>query len=102
MTVVADEELAFAGPAALAGHVRAGAVSPRELVELFLGRMLSTGPPLNAFREIFAEEALAAADRLAASEEVRSGSLAGVPFAVKDDMALAGHSVTYGSRSPGL
>ncbi|HET9074583.1 MAG TPA: amidase family protein [Solirubrobacteraceae bacterium] len=100
MSVSADNDLAFAGPAALAARVRAGELSPRELVEFFLARIESLDPRINAFREVRAEAALAAADRLAASEEGRSGALAGVPIAIKDDMALAGSAATYGSRSP--
>jgi amidase len=100
MSVTAEEDLAFSGPGALAARVRAGEISPRELVELYLRRIETVDVKLNAFRETFAEEARAAADRLAASEEARQGPLAGVPIAVKDDMALAGHTTTFGSRSP--
>ena len=100
MSVSADNDLAFAGPAALGARVRAGELTPRELVEFFLARIESLDPRINAFREVQAEAALAAADRLAASEEGRSGALAGVPIAIKDDMALAGSAATYGSRSP--
>jgi amidase len=100
VSAAADEERAFAGPGALAAQVRAGEVSPRELVELFISRIEALNPRLNAFRETFAEEALAAAGRHAASEEARRGALAGVPIAIKDDMALAGHRTTFGSRSP--
>ena len=100
MSFGAEADAAFAGPGVLAARVRAGEVSPRELVELFLARIEAINPRLNAFREVFASEALAAADRLAASEAARGGALAGVPIAVKDDMALSGHRTTFGSRSP--
>jgi amidase len=100
MSIAAEEDLAFDGPGALAARVRGGEVTPRELVELYLRRIETVGAPLNAFREICAEEALAAADRLAASEDALGGPLVGVPIAVKDDMALAGHATTFGSRSP--
>jgi amidase len=90
-----DQELAFAGPAALAELVRARQVSPRELVELFLRRIEALDPALNAFRVTLAEQALADADR------VNSGPLAGVPIAVKDDLPLAGQAMTYGARSYG-
>jgi amidase len=96
----AAEELAFAGPGDLAARVRSGELEPRELVELFIGRIAELDPQLNAFRATFADEALAAADRLAHSDERRVGPLAGVPIAVKDDMALAGQRTTFGSRSP--
>ena len=85
MTATADTDLAFAGPASLAAMVRAGEVSPRELVELYLRRIEALDPQLNAFRVLRAEQALAEADQVD-----RSGPLAGVPIAVKDDLALAG------------
>lgn len=97
MTATADEQLAFAGPGALAELVRGGQVHPRELVELCIRRIEALNPNLNAFRVTMAEEALAAADEAAAL----NGPLAGVPFAVKDEMPLAGQSVTRGSRSYG-
>ena len=62
MAVDLDQELAFAGPAALAALVRNGEVTPRELVELFLARIEALDPRLNAFRTTLAEQALAEAD----------------------------------------
>jgi amidase len=94
-TVTEREELAFAGPANLARLVRERHVTPRELVELFLARIESIDPELNAFRVRMADEALAAADAAASTD----GLLAGVPIAIKDDMPVAGQSVTRGSRS---
>src|SRR5262249_26508327 len=52
-------------------------------------------PRVNAFRVTMAEEALAAA------EAAPSGPLAGVPIAIKDDLAVKGQSTTRGSRSYG-
>ncbi len=92
-----NEELAFAGPVALAAQVRAKQVSPRELVELSLRRIESLNPQLNAFRTTMAERALAEADGLTALD----GPLAGVPIAVKDDLPVAGEAMTWGSRSYG-
>ncbi len=91
------EQLAFAGPAALAALVRSREVAPRELVEHFLERIERLDPRLNAFRVVMAEEALAAADAL----ENLAGPLAGVPIAVKDDLGAAGQVTTRGSRSYG-
>jgi amidase len=93
-----DLELAFAGPGALAAKVRAREVSSRELVELFVARIEALNPQLNAVRTLFAEQALAEAER----GPVPDGALAGVPIAVKDDIALAGQVATKGSRSYGL
>ena len=95
MTAAADGQLAFAGPGVLADLVRRRELTPRELVELFLARIEAIDPKLNAFRVTMAEEALAAADAMSSPE----GLLAGVPIAIKDDMPVAGQSVTRGSRS---
>jgi amidase len=89
------DDLAFAGPAELGRLVRSRQVSPRELVELFLGRIERLNPRCNAFRSVMAEEALAQADVSAGAD----GALAGVPIAVKDDLAFAGHVATRGMRS---
>lgn len=97
MTATADTELAFAGPAALAAQVREHQVSPRELVDLYLRRIEALNPRLNAFRTVMAEAALAEADARAG----HGGPLAGVPIAVKDDLAVAGQAATRGSRSYG-
>jgi amidase len=95
VTATAEDQLAFAGPAALAARVRAREVSPRELVELYLRRIEALDPRLNAFRVVMAEEALAEADR----REGDQGPLAGVPFAIKDDLPVRGQATTRGSRS---
>ncbi len=97
MPATAEEELLFAGPAALAALVRARELSPRELVELSLRRVEELNPRLNAFRTTMPEQALAAADALAATE----APLIGVPVAVKDDLPVAGQSTTWGSRTYG-
>jgi len=96
VTATAHTDLAFAGPGALGAMVRAGDVSSRELVELYLSRIEALDPQLNAFRVVRAEQALAEADQVD-----RSAPLAGVPIAVKDDIDLAGETRTRGSRSFG-
>jgi amidase len=96
VTATAPTDLAFAGPGALAAMVRNGDTSPRELVELYLRRIEALDPQLNAFRVVRAEQALAEADTVD-----RSGPLAGVPIAVKDDLDLAGEVATKGARSFG-
>jgi amidase len=99
MTVTASDELAFAGPGALADLVRRRELHPRELVEVFVRRIETIDPQLNAFRVTLAEQALAEADALDADRA--NGPLAGVPIAIKDEMALAGQAATQGSRSYG-
>jgi amidase len=97
MTATADTELAFAGPAAVAEQVRSGAISAVEAVELFLRRVERLDPGLNAFRVVRAEAALEEAAR----RQDLDGPLAGVPIAVKDEIAFAGEVATRGSRSFG-
>jgi amidase len=95
MTTTSDADLLSSGLAALGELVRTREVHPRELVELSLRRIEALNPSVNAFRVTMAEEAMAAA------ENVSDGPLAGVPIAVKDDIAVAGQAKTRGSRSFG-
>ena len=96
--VAADESVAFAGAARQAEMVRAGEVSPKELVELSLRRIERYDPTLNAFRKVFAEKALLEAEqaeaRLKAGEE---RPLLGVPIAIKDEVDVAGEVKTIGT-----
>ena len=94
--ITADRETAFAGPTALAALIHAREATPRELVELYLRRIEALDPRLNAFRATLAEQALAEADDL--DGDRLAGPLAGVPIAVKDDIAFAGQVATKGSR----
>lgn len=91
-------DLAFVGAAKQAEMVRAGEVSPSELVELYLERIERLGPRLNAFRVVLAEraelEAAQAEARLEAGEE---RPLLGVPIALKDEVDLAGTLSTHGT-----
>ncbi len=89
--------LTFEGPGALAALVRSRELEPKDLVELFLERIEQLDPKLNAFRTVMADQALAAAEALGSAD----GPLAGVPIAVKDDLAVAGQATTRGSRSYG-
>jgi amidase len=95
---VPDEDVAFAGAARQAEMVRAGEVSPSELVRLSLSRIERLDPDLNAFRKVFAEKALLEAEqaeaRLKAGEE---RPLLGVPIAIKDEVDVAGEVNTHGT-----
>ncbi|MFI5027435.1 MAG: amidase [Solirubrobacterales bacterium] len=94
----ADEEVAFAGAARQAEMVRAGEVSPSDLVRLSLARIERLDPELNAFRKVFAEKALLEAEqaeaRLKAGEE---RPLLGVPIAIKDEVDVIGEVSTHGT-----
>ncbi len=93
-----SEEIAFAGAARQAEMVRAGEISPKELVQLSLDRIARFDPQLNAFRKLFAERALLEAEqaeaRLGAGDE---RPLLGVPIAIKDEVDVAGEVKTYGT-----
>jgi amidase len=98
--ITADEDLAFAGVARLSDSLRAGEVTPRELVELYLARIERLNPMLNAFVSVRAEAALAEAD--AALERLRTGetgSLLGVPVVVKDNVDIAGEITGHGAAA---
>lgn len=97
-----ETELAFAGIARQAEAVRAGEVSPSELVDLCLERIERIDPGLNAFRVVFDERARAEAKQA----EGRRGAgaqrpLLGVPVAVKDNFDVEGEVTTQGSAAYG-
>jgi amidase len=97
-SIAAGEDLAFAGVERLSELLRAGEVTPRELVELYLTRIELLAPKLGAFVSVRAEAALAEAD--AALERLRAGepgSLLGVPVVVKDNVDIAGEVTGHGT-----
>ncbi|HEX2071087.1 MAG TPA: amidase [Thermoleophilaceae bacterium] len=97
-----DADLAFAGLARQAALVRAGEVSSRELVELYLERIARIEPQLNCYSVVLAERALIEADqadsRRAAGDE---RPLLGVPVAIKDNVDVAGTVTTFGTEAHG-
>ncbi|HEV2999619.1 MAG TPA: amidase [Solirubrobacteraceae bacterium] len=78
----------------LAGLVRSGEISARELVQASLDRIEEVEPRLNAFVDVFGDEALAEADRVRPGDE---RPLAGVPVAIKNNVPVAGKRLTFGS-----
>jgi amidase len=93
-------EIAFAGIARQADSIAAGELSSRELVELYLQRIERAQPTLNAFRIVFAERALLEADQADARRGAGAGRpLLGVPFAVKDDIDVAGELTMLGTNA---
>jgi amidase len=92
------DEIAFLGAAKQAEMVRAGDVSPKELVQLSLDRIAKLDPELNAFRKVFAEKALLEAEQ--AEARIKAGEerpLLGVPIAIKDEVDVAGEINTHGT-----
>lgn len=78
----------------LAGMVRSGTISARELVEAALGR-IEDRKDLNAFTLVDAEGALAAADAIKPGDP---RPFAGVPTAIKELNLVAGQRLTMGSN----
>src|SRR3954453_11722181 len=95
---MADTEVAFAGPTRQAELVRAGEVSQRELVTLYLERIAQLNSKLNAFRVVRAEQALAESEEAEARHEAGDEApLLGVAIAVKDTQDGAGEAPTIGT-----
>jgi amidase len=90
---MSDSDLMFRSAGELAGMVRSGEVSAKELVQLSLDRIEQLNPELNAFVEIDGERALATAAQIGAGDE---RPFAGVPVAVKNNRPVAGLRLTYG------
>ena len=85
--------------AQMAGLLKAGDVSSRELTQACLDRIAAQNPALNAFIAVTAETALAAAD--AADARRTAGPvhvLDGVPLAHKDIFCTRGVATTCASR----
>ncbi len=85
----------------IARLVRTGQTSAREVLDAHAERIDAVSPQLNAFTELYLDEARASADaadhRQAAGEAL--GPLHGVPAAIKDNTDEAGHATTNGVRA---
>jgi len=79
---------------------RSGTLSPETLTEMFLDRIQRENPKLNAFYEVFWDEARSSA--ATAARELRSGldrgPLHGIPVAVKDLIDVKGYRTTAGAH----
>ena len=96
-----DDDLAFAAAATQAELVRRGAVSPTELVELYLDRIDRWNPELGAYFTVATEQARAAARDAEARlrADVELPPYLGVPISIKDLTDTAGIRTTYGTRA---
>jgi amidase len=90
---VPDSDLMFRPATELAGMVRSGELSSRELVETSLARIEELNPRLNAFVEVDGERALATAEQIEPGDE---RPFAGVPIAIKNNTPVAGLRLTFG------
>lgn len=81
----------------LAARVRSGELSAVEVVRAHLAQLADVEARIGAFRMVRAEAALAEAAAVDASPRRAELPLAGVPIAVKDNVAVAGEVATDGS-----
>jgi amidase len=92
------DEFAFLGLVRQAEMVRAGEVSPTELVGQTLERIDRLDPQLNAFRKVFADKAMLEAEQAEARRSAGDKRpLLGVPIAIKDEIDVAGEINLHGT-----
>src|SRR3954470_8183411 len=89
---VADTDLLFRPALELAALVRSGDLAARDLVAASLARIDALNPELNAFVDVFHDEALAAGAPIPPGDE---RPRAGVRVAVKNNRAIEGKRLTY-------
>ena len=93
-----EDDIAFAGLARQAEMVRAGDVSPTELVGQSLERIDQIDPQLNAFRKVFADKAMLEAEQAEARRSAGDKRpLLGVPIAIKDEIDVVGEVNLHGT-----
>jgi aspartyl-tRNA(Asn)/glutamyl-tRNA(Gln) amidotransferase subunit A len=92
--------LGFTSALDLAASIRRKELSPVEAVDGILSRIEQLDPTLNAFSEVLADNARAAARSAEAAVQRGDdlGPLHGVPVGVKDQMNVTGAKVTFGTH----
>src|SRR5947209_12393876 len=95
----ASEELATLSLTEAAARIRTRSVTPTQLTEACLARIVAYNPKLNAFITILREQALAQARELEAEQRAGKlrGPLHGIPVALKDNIDTAGIRTTAAS-----
>ena len=93
------QQLAFYSVAQLAGLVRSRKISSLELTQFFIDRLKAYGDTLQCVVTITEELALEQAKK--ADEDIAKGNyrgpLHGIPYGVKDLLALEGYKTTWGA-----
>jgi amidase len=85
--------------AEIAAAVQEKRVTPREVMAEHLARIASLDGRIGAFRTVRAEAATAEADEVAARSDLGGLPLAGVPVAIKDNLAVRGEATRNGSAA---
>ncbi|MFE7957086.1 MULTISPECIES: amidase [unclassified Streptomyces] len=85
--------------AEIAAAVREKRATPREVVAEHLARIERLDGRIGAFRTVRARAALAEAEEVGARGDLGDLPLAGVPVAVKDNLAVRGESTRVGSAA---
>jgi Asp-tRNA(Asn)/Glu-tRNA(Gln) amidotransferase A subunit family amidase len=95
------DDLCFLSAVELAARIRAGKVSPVEVIEALRDRICKVDPKLNAYVTLDLDNALKVAEMKRKWQYEHPGAdlgpLHGVPVAIKDDLEVAGMRFTCGS-----
>jgi amidase len=78
--------------------LKAGEVSPTELLDAAFARIDEVGPAINATPTVCRDRAYAAADKIDPKSSDLPGWLAGLPITIKDLMAVEGVRTTFGTK----
>src|SRR6266511_698319 len=97
MTGTATEPLVGRTVVELAAAVRAGGVSPLDIIEAHLDRIAAVDPRLHAFQVVRPDAVREEARALTRRADLAELPLAGVPVAIKDNVHLAGYPTREGS-----
>jgi len=94
-----SEELSALTMTEASSRIRAGTVTPSQLVEACLSRIQIYNPKLNAYITVLAEQARAQARQLDAEQKAKKfrGRLHGIPITLKDNIDTAGIRTTAAS-----
>lgn len=93
-----DSSTTTASAIEIAAAVHRGAHTPVDVVRSVLQRV-EAHVALGALHEVFAQEALAAAARLADRADLATLPLVGLPILIKDNVPVAGHPTRDGSQA---
>lgn len=99
MGSLAGSEIVGMSAVELAEAIRAQVVDPVQVVAAHVERIRAFDPVVRAFVEVFEQEALAEAAALVQRGDLDALPLAGVPVAVKENVAVRGHRVRSGSAA---